>query len=171
MDASLACHGFHGLTYSRRYLLDCCGLQCVHFNFTHLSVTHNSCQAKENAVLMTATGIGLGLLIYWKITQVLWGALPSEPTVVIQADVTSRICPCSPPVRYSARNASRAPLSATLRVKEVYTFDRSARCANQRRTAEMGRAILSCNPLLSSSRRTAPGSCLRGRMRLVLISA
>jgi phosphatidylinositol N-acetylglucosaminyltransferase subunit H len=35
---------------------------------------------KGNAALIVATGIGLGLLIYRKVTQVLWGANRSEPT-------------------------------------------------------------------------------------------
>ena len=122
----------------------------------HLSVTHNACQVKGNAALMIATGIGLGLLIYRKVTQVLWGASHSEPTPVIRTDVTSRVCPCSSPLRHSARNTSRAPLSAILCVQEVYTFDRSARCANQRRIEEMGRAVLPCSPLLFSSRRAVP---------------
>ena len=126
---------------------------------------------KGNAVRMIGTGIGLSFLIYWRVTQVLWGARHSEQISVICTDVPSRVCLSSPPVWRSARNTSRAPFSATLCVKEVYTVDWSARCANQRRATKMGRPVLPCSPLFSSSRRKAPGGCLRGRMKPVHISA
>jgi phosphatidylinositol glycan class H protein len=43
-------------------------------------VIHNVGKAKANTALMIATGIGLGLLVYRKVTQVLWGANYSEMT-------------------------------------------------------------------------------------------
>jgi hypothetical protein len=38
---------------------------------------------KGNAALMIETGIGLSFLIYWRVTQVLWGAHHSELISVI----------------------------------------------------------------------------------------
>jgi hypothetical protein len=126
---------------------------------------------KGNATLMIETGIGLSFLIYWSVTQVLWGVLHSELISVIRTYVSSRVRHCSPAVRRSARNTPWASFSAALCVKEVYPVDPSARSANQRRVTKMGRAVLPCSPLLAPSRRTAPGSCLRGRTKLVHISA
>lgn len=120
---------------------------------------------------MIETGIGFSFLIYWRVTQVLWGVPHSELISVIRTDITSRVCPCSPPVRRSARNTSWASFSATLCVKEVYPVDPSARCAYQRGATKMGRAVLPCSPLLPSSRRTAPGGSLRGRTNLVYLDA
>ena len=51
-------------------------------NLTPLSVTHNPCQVNENVALMMATGIVLGLLIYRRVTQVLWGASRRDPLLL-----------------------------------------------------------------------------------------
>jgi hypothetical protein len=85
------------------------------FTSTYQRFNHN-CQVRGSPVSMIAMGIALAILVYQKLTQVLWGTGYIGLTTVSGLIPISRVCPCSPPLRHSARNTSRVPFSAILRV-------------------------------------------------------